>query len=166
MRVAASSGAPVGRLVMADSSRWFSLLRQPAPTPEPAPAAPVAPVAPVGPRGERTKTVAVRLTPDEHTAWVAAAEAEGRGQMGRWVRETVTARLENQPVTTPVAATAEVRQMRAELAWMGSNLNQIAKALNTSALGGGPGPAIEDVSRNLEAARELLGAVRDELRGR
>lgn len=110
--------------------------------------------------------MAVRLTPDEHAQWVAAAEVEGRGQMGRWVRETVTARLEDRPATAPVAATGEVQQMRAELARMGSNLNQIAKALNVSALGGGPAPAIDDVARNLEAARELLGFVRDELRGR
>lgn len=118
------------------------------------------------PRGERIKTVAVRLTPEEHAAWVAAAEAEGRGQMGRWVRETVTARLQNRPLSAPGEQMEQVRQMRAELARMGSNLNQIAKALNIAALGGGPAPGTEDIARNLEAARELLGSVRDELRGR
>lgn len=153
-------------LVIADSPRWFGRRKQPTPASDPTPAEPAVPAAPVGPRGERTKTVAVRLTPDEHAQWVAAAEVEGRGQMGRWVRETVTARLEDRPATAPVAATGEVQQMRAELARMGSNLNQIAKALNVSALGGGPAPAIDDVARNLEAARELLGFVRDELRGR
>ncbi|MPY12310.1 plasmid mobilization protein [Arthrobacter bussei] len=153
---------------MADSSRWFSLLRQPAPAPEsvadPVPA--TADQEPAGPRGERTKTVAVRLTPAEHARWVAAAEAEGRGQMGRWVRETVTARLEGRPAAAPVAAVGETRQMRAELARMGSNLNQIARALNISALGGAPAPALEDIARNLDAVRTQLGAVRDELRGR
>ena len=155
---------------MADSSRWFSLLRQPAHVPDPVPAtagqeSAVSVGESTGPRGERTKTVAVRLTPAEHAQWVAAAEAEGRGQMGRWVRETVTARLEGCPAAAPVA-TGEARQMRAELARMGSNLNQIARALNISALGGAPAPALEDIARNLEAARELLGSVRDELRGR
>jgi hypothetical protein len=155
---------------MADSSRWFSLLR-PAPVPDPVPATagqdPAVPdQEPAGPRGERTKTVAVRLTPDEHKVWVAAAEAEGRWQMGRWVRETVTARLEDRPAVGPVEATAEVRQMRAELARMGSNLNQIARALNVSALGGAPAPALEDIARNLDVVRGQLGAVRDELRGR
>ncbi|MFY9637153.1 MAG: plasmid mobilization relaxosome protein MobC [Cellulosimicrobium cellulans] len=151
---------------MADSS-WFRRRQQPpAPVPEPAPAvlAPATPPeGPAGPRGERTKTVAVRLTPAEHTAWVAAAAAEGRGQMGRWVRETVTARLENRPVAAPVS---QAREMRAELARMGSNLNQIAKALNIAALGRAPAPGTEDIARNLQAARELLGSVRDELRGR
>lgn len=153
---------------MADSSPWLRRRQQPAPVaePVPAPAEPApdpSPEGPAGPRGERTKTVAVRLTPDEHAAWVAAAAAEGRGQMGRWVRETVTARLENRPVAAPVS---QAREMRAELARMGSNLNQIAKALNIAALGGAPAPGTEDIGRNLEAARELLGSVRDELRGR
>jgi hypothetical protein len=152
---------------MADSS-WFRRRQQPAPVPEPVPAAAepasvLAPEGPAVPRGERTKTVAVRLTPDEHAVWVAAAAAEGRGQMGRWVRETVTARLENRPVAAPVS---QAREMRAELARMGSNLNQIAKALNIAVLGGAPAPGIEEIARKLEAARELLGSVRDELRGR
>lgn len=156
---------------MADSSRWFSLLRQPASVADPVPAtADQEPAVPAqesaGPRGERTKTVAVRLTPAEHAQWVAAAEAEGRGQMGRWVRETVTARLEGRPAAAPIAAVGEAREMRAELARMGSNLNQIARALNISALGGAPAPALEDIARSLEAVRGQLGAVRDELRGR
>ncbi|WP_219817404.1 hypothetical protein, partial [Arthrobacter sp. N199823] len=62
---------------MADSSRWFSLLRQPAPVPDSVPAtAGHEPITPVGespgPRGERTRTVAVRLTPAEHAQGVGA----------------------------------------------------------------------------------------------
>lgn len=154
---------------MSDSSSWFRRWSQPAtfPAPEQAPVLPepTTPVAdvPAGPRGDRTKTVAVRLTPDEHAAWVAAAAAEGRGQMGRWVRETVTARLENRPAAAPIS---QGREMRAELARTGSNLNQIAKALNIAALGGAPAPELEEIARSLNAARELLGSVRDELRGR
>ncbi|MCU1516083.1 MAG: plasmid mobilization relaxosome protein MobC [Pseudarthrobacter sp.] len=83
--------------------------------------------------------------------------------MGRWVRETVTARLENHPVAAPVSQT---REMRAELARTGSNLNQIAKALNIAALGGALAPELEEIARSLDSARELLGSVRDELRGR
>ncbi|GAB3604131.1 hypothetical protein GCM10027586_07350 [Kineococcus gypseus] len=43
--------------------------------------------------GERTRTVAVRLTPEEHAAWEAAARAAGRGRLGSWVRDEVNARL-------------------------------------------------------------------------
>lgn len=156
---------------MSDSSSWFRRWSQPAtlPATEPTPAAAASvpadqvPDAPAGPRGDRTKTVAVRLTPDEHAAWVAAAAAEGRGQMGRWVRETVTARIENRPAAAPVS---QAREMRAELARTGSNLNQIAKALNIAALGGAPAPELQEIARSLDAARELLGSVRNELRGR
>ncbi|GAA4826624.1 hypothetical protein GCM10023353_39880 [Tomitella cavernea] len=34
----------------------------------------------------RTRTVAVRLTDAEHAAWRAAAAAEGRRQLGAWIR--------------------------------------------------------------------------------
>lgn len=154
---------------MSDSSSWFQRWSQPAtlPATEPAPATPEpttpAPDAPPAPRGDRTKTVAVRLSPDEHAVWVAAAADEGRGQMGRWVRETVTARLKNRPAAAPVS---QAREMRAELARTGSNLNQIAKALNIAALGGAPAPELQEIARSLDEARELLGSVRDELRGR
>jgi len=36
---------------------------------------------------KRTRTVAVRLTPGEESAWVSAALAAGRRQLGAWVRE-------------------------------------------------------------------------------
>ncbi len=47
-----------------------------------------------GMAGERTRTVAVRLTPEEHAAWEAAAAAAGRGRLGSWVRDEVNARLD------------------------------------------------------------------------
>jgi len=76
-----------------------------------------------GPRGERTVTVAVRLTPAEHARWVAAAAAGGRSQLGRWVRESITARLDGRRAPAPVSAGAleELAQLRAELSKVGSN---------------------------------------------
>jgi len=65
------------------------------------------------PAEKRTRTVAVRLTPGEESAWVTAALAAGRRQLGAWVREVAVAGL------------------RAELARLGNNVNQIAHALNT-----------------------------------
>jgi Bacterial mobilisation protein (MobC) len=157
---------------MADPLRWFG--RRPAPEPEPGPpaavpeppAGPAASPVPPGPRGERTKTVAVRLTPEEHAVWTAAAEAQGRAQMGRWVRETVTARLQDRPAPVPAESVEQVRLMRAELARVGSNLNQIAKALNIAALGGGQATGTGQIAASLAEVRELLGSVRDELRER
>jgi len=46
-----------------------------------------------GVAGERTRTVSVRLSPAEHTAWVAAAHGAGRGRLGSWVRDRVAATL-------------------------------------------------------------------------
>lgn len=56
--------------------------------PHPPPSEPVPEGAATRPHGERTKTVAVRLTADEHAAWTAAAIADGHGQIGRGVRHS------------------------------------------------------------------------------
>lgn len=49
----------------------------------------------------RDKTVAVRLTADELAEWKAAAEADGRAEVGRWIRETIQAGLESRPIEPP-----------------------------------------------------------------
>ena len=137
-----------------------------APTPEPAPPTPA--VRPAGPRGERTVTVAVRLTPAEHARWVAAAAAGGRGQMGRWVRETVTARLDGRAAAAPVSAEAgeQLAALRGELSKVGSNLNQVARALNVQAKGGPVQVTRGDALQVIEATKVELGRVRDQLNGR
>ena len=137
-----------------------------APTPEPAP--PASPARPAGPRGERTVTVAVRLTPAEHSRWVAAATAGGRGQMGRWVRETVTARLDGTAAAAPVSAEAgeQLAALRGELSKVGSNLNQVARALNVQAKGGPVQVTRGDALQVIEATKAELGRVRDQLNGR
>ena len=110
-------------------------------------------------------TVAVRLTPAEHARWLAAATAGGRGQMGRWVRETVTARLDGRAAAAPVDAAAgeQLAALRGELSKVGSNLNQIARALNTANRGGEAAPPPDAVLRAVEATRAELGRVRDQL---
>ena len=85
----------------------------------------------VGVAVERTRTVAVRLTPAEHEAWLAAASAAGRGRLGTWVREQVTASLaaaEGGPGAAPAAAEAAgVAGLRGELVRVGNNLNQAVR---------------------------------------
>ena len=124
----------------------------------PTPSAPVSEEPVGGPRGERTKTVAVRLTPDEHAAWTAAAVADGRGQMGRWVRETVTDHLTGRTGPKQIEG---LREMRSDLSHAGSNLNQIARALNVARRGGGPAPEVQTVVAVIEATRVELARVRD-----
>lgn len=163
---------------MSDSSRWRLFGRGESAAPdepqavvpadEPAPPTAAADVDPAGsswsgPRGDRVKTVAVRLTPREHAQWVEAAGQDGRQQLGRWVRETIDDRLAGRPDRPVPAATDEVRAMRAELSKVGSNLNQIAKALNIAELGGGPAPELRVVAQVIEDTRKTMAGLRDEL---
>jgi hypothetical protein len=153
---------------MADLSRWTSR-RRPASPPEAPPVVPPKPepaqgpaVRAAGPRGERTRTVAVRLSPEEHATWLAVAKQSGRGQMGRWVRETVAARLQGRREPVRVEGAGE---LRADLSRVGSNLNQIARALNTAARGGESGPDVETVLRVVKDAKKTMGEIRDRLSG-
>lgn len=120
-----------------------------------------------GPRGERTVTVAVRLTPAEHARWMAAATAGGRSQMGRWVRETITSRLDGRRDSTPVSADVggQLAALRAELSKVGSNLNQVARGLNVQAKGGPVQVTRDTAVQAIEATKVELGRVRDQLAG-
>ena len=101
---------------------------------------------------KRTRTVAVRLTPGEESAWIAAALAAGRRQLGAWVREVAVAGYLAGPRTTnPRETDPAVAGLRAELARLGNNVNQIAHALNT------PGHAHADAA--VEAAEPHLAAI-------
>lgn len=140
---------------MADSSPWWR--RRPGlPADEPPPT----PAPPAGPRGERTKTVAMRLTPEEYEAWAAAAAADGRGQMGRWVRETVTDHLAGRTGPKQIEG---LRELRSDLSHAGSNLNQIARSLNVAKRLGVPAPEVKVVTATINAMRVELAAVRDRL---
>ncbi len=56
--------------------------------------------------------------------------------------------------------------MRAELSHVGSNLNQIAKALNIAELGGGSAPELRVVAQVIDDTRKAMAALRDELQER
>lgn len=101
--------------------------------------------------GKRGKVVAVRLYPAEWEAWSAAAAAEGRAEVGRWVRERVQDSLSGSDAQGPSRAehVAAVLAARAQLARIGNNLNQAMRYANATA--GGPGAA--------EAGAQLAGVV-------
>ena len=82
-------------------------------------------------RAERvTKRMELRLTPSEHAALVARANAEG-SHPSTWVVAMVRTLLTQQPTLLPPARDALARSNQQLLA-IGRNLNQIAKALNSS----------------------------------
>ncbi len=79
----------------------------------------------------RRRTVAVRLSDAEFTVWEQACLAAGRRQLGAWVREVAVAGYLAGPRTThPAEADPAIAGLRGELARIGSNINQIAAALN------------------------------------
>ena len=110
-------------------------------------------------------TVAVRLTPAEHARWTAAATAGGRGQMGRWVRESITGQLDRRPAPAAISEdqAQQLAALRAELSKIGSNLNQVARALNTANRGGDATPLTDVVAGAIAATKLELARVRDQL---
>jgi len=127
--------------------------------------------------GERTHTVSVRLSPAEHTAWVAAARGAGRGRLGSWVRDRVAATLTTgSPAagtgTAPAAGVAgdlahagvsvgEWAGLRAELGRVGNNLNQAVRVANSSGVNPARVAEMADAAQGTRfAVAGLLGAVR------
>ena len=92
------------------------------------------------------------LTEDEHAAWTKAAE--GRG-LSAWARDQVTAQLES---GRPGDDGKEVARLRADLGRMGSNLNQLTRAVNS-----GQVLAHGELLETVEATRQELARLRGEL---
>lgn len=101
----------------------------------------------------RTRRVSMSLTEEEHAAW--SASAGGRG-LSVWAREQVAAQLEQgQPAQ---GNGAEVARLRADLGRVGSNLNQLVRAVNS-----GHAPSSAELLEAVQATREELARVRGEL---
>lgn len=105
----------------------------------------------------RTRRVSMSLTEEEHAAWTAAAE--GRG-LSAWAREQVTAQLEAEDSASGKfqGNGAEVAKLRADLGRVGSNLNQLVRAVNS-----GQTPTSAELLEAVQATREELARVRGEL---
>lgn len=100
----------------------------------------------------RTKRVSLSLSDQEHETLVAAA---GGRQVSVWARERLLESLNTDP--TPGAG-AEVARLRADLGRVGSNLNQLMRAVNS----GQTVPSAELLDA-VQATREELARVRGEL---
>lgn len=141
-------------------NRWEELLEgQPLPSPDPEPtdteSAPRTqsvggrPVA-VEPR---TRRVSMSLTEAEHRAWT---EAAGGQRLSVWARERVQEQLDAD--TPRVGEVQELARIRADLARVGSNLNQLMRAVNQGQVV--PTPQLHEA---VQALTQELGAVRREL---
>lgn len=123
-----------------------------APAPEQRPAYPARKGGRPTVQNPRTRRVSMSLTDEEHAAWTAAA---GGGGLSAWAREQVTAQLEQ---GQPQVHSAEVAKLRADLGRVGSNLNQLMRAVNS-----GQAPGSQELLQAVQATREELARVRVEL---
>jgi len=96
----------------------------------------------------REVALVVRLSEDERAGWHAAARAAGWGKTAGWVRSVVAAAVSSRSGAagaTAAARTSSRASMPAldprvlgELSAIGSNVNQLARAVNVAARGGQP----------------------------
>lgn len=100
----------------------------------------------------RTKRVSLSLSDQEHEILTAAA---GDERVSAWARERLLESLDTDP--TPRTG-AEVARLRADLGRVGSNLNQLMRAVNS----GQTVPSAE-LLEAVQATREELARVRGEL---
>jgi len=92
----------------------------------------------------REVALVVRLSEDERAGWHAAARAAGWGKTAGWVRSVVAAAVPGRAgaagATSAARASAPALDPRVlgELSAIGSNVNQLARAVNVAARGGQP----------------------------
>lgn len=106
---------------------------------------------------KRTKTVAVRLTDQEHAAWVKAAHDDGRMQLGRWAREHIARSMHEEENADLINTLAD---FRSELLRIGNNLNQLTRKAHANTL---KFPKHSATWRALSDNRKLLADIRDAL---
>lgn len=100
----------------------------------------------------RTKRVSLSLSDEEHETLVAAAE--GR-RVSVWAREVL---LEKLDTSESSHMPGEVARLRADLGRVGSNLNQLVRAVNS-----GQTVSSAELLDAVQATREELARVRGEL---
>ncbi|RLZ02613.1 mobilization protein [Kocuria tytonicola] len=149
-----------GTVPSGSGNRWEELLEEqpltpPGPEPteaEPAPSRRGAGGRPVAVE-PRTRRVSMSLTEAEHRAWTEAADGQ---RVSVWAREQVQEQL---AADTPgVGEVQELARIRADLARVGSNLNQLMRAVNQGQVV--PTPQLYEA---VDALASQLGALRREL---
>jgi hypothetical protein len=106
-------------------------------------------------RGHRFE---VRLSAGEFAAVVGAARVAGRGRVAGWARDVLLATAGRVRVAASGEDVAAAR-VRGELVRIGSNLNQVARALNQAAYGG-EAPLLASVLAVIEDTRAGWAGVR------
>ncbi|GAA1499307.1 plasmid mobilization relaxosome protein MobC [Paeniglutamicibacter kerguelensis] len=102
----------------------------------------------------RTRRVSMSLTEEEHAALIAAA---GDRSVSAWARGEILAQLDVSD-SNHIGAAGEIAKLRADLGRVGSNLNQLVRAVNS-----GHAPSSPELLEAVQATREELARVRGEL---
>lgn len=102
-------------------------------------------------RDNRSAQVHLRLTADEAARMRARSEASGLG-LSAYIRRIAL----SGGAPAPVADASELRPLYAELRRCGSNVNQIARALNTYGAEGAGDAAVASTLAALERACEAV----------
>ncbi|WP_030685803.1 plasmid mobilization protein [Streptomyces sp. NRRL B-1347] len=103
----------------------------------------------------------VRLSDQEHALIQAGADAVGMSMAG-FLAHSALAAARDQSRTAATIATerdvlTELFAMRRQLGWAGSNLNQVARALNS----GGDAPHLKEVLADIRRAANAVGKAAD-----
>jgi len=98
--------------------------------------------------------VHVRVTPTKHAAYEAAATEVGLS-VGAWFRALADGTPGPRAVRKPPAERAELVRLLGEIGKIGSNVNQMARALNTT----GEPPEGSDLARAVVAIEDMRAAV-------
>jgi hypothetical protein len=99
------------------------------------------------------KVLSVRVSPEEHQAVEAFAEREGLST-GSYVRSRVLEQPTTRAIRRPPVEVRTLSVLQASLNKVGSNLNQIARALNS-----GETVTIDDIQTALKEHRHILAAI-------
>src|SRR5699024_6721459 len=95
----------------------------------------------------------------EHDVLAELARRDGAGSLAKWVRDRLISALTLQSMGHATDL-REVARLRADLAKVGSNLNQIARAVNVAERSGSEGPRSGELLAAIDATRRELEAVR------
>lgn len=149
-----------GTVPSGSGNRWEGLLEeQPLASPDPEPTDTASAPRMRGAGGRpvavepRTRRVSMSLTEAEHRAWTQAA---GGQRLSVWARERVQEQLDAE--SPRMGEVQELARIRADLARVGSNLNQLMRAVNQGQVV--PTPQLYEA---VDALASQLGVVRRQL---
>ena len=104
-------------------------------------------------RRQKGKVLSVRVSPAEHQVVEAHAEREGLS-IGSFVRSRILEKPTTRAIRRPPVEVQTLSILQASLNKVGSNLNQIARAINS-----GDRFTIDDIQTALKEHRQILAAI-------